>query len=141
MNKPSYTPEGIELRVASLEEDCWQMLEEDADLRKTGKQRYVHMTATIIPELRYLYDKLVNKRRNTGTEGESLVNKPLKEIEARLLDLERNRGAIRRGAFIRIPVQVIKDMRYLLDGLGVEKSDAAADGDPLWDEAMATGVS
>lgn len=141
MNKPNYSPEEIELRVASMEEDCWQMLEEEADVAKQGKHRYAYMTATIIPEVAYLFKKLCDKRKANGTEGESLVNKPLKEIEGRLKEWEKNRGAIRAGRFIRLPVCIIRDMRYLLDGLGVEASDAKHDDDPLWEEAMATGIS
>ncbi len=142
MNKPNYTPESIEVRVAAMEEDMAQPLEEFDEAAKQGKPgKAVVMTATVIPEVRYLYDKLVNKRRQNGTEGESLVNKPLKEIEGRLLKLEANKSSIRSGRFMRIPVSIVRDMRYLLDGLDVDHSAKAQDNEALWEEAMTTGVS
>ncbi len=142
MNKPNYSPENIEVRVAAMEEDLAQPLEEFDEAAKQGKPgKGVIMTATIIPEFRFLFDKLVNYRRSQGTEGEALINKPIKEIESRLVKLEVNMSSIRTGRFMRISVSIVRDMRYLLDGLDVKHSAKFHDKDPLWEEAMTTGVS
>lgn len=116
MNRPNYTPEGIEVRVASMEECCIEAIESGAALP---------MTATVIPEVRYLIDRL----RRRGGKGDERVD----EIEVRLLDLEKKRNAIRAGRFIRIPSSIIADMRYLLDQLGVKPSEQADDGKELWE--------
>ncbi len=119
MNKPNYTAENIELRVASMEESCAEAIEEGKSLP---------MTATVIPEIRWLFDRLKRK----GAKKDPVTESTLADIEQRLLGLEKKRGAIRAGKFIRIPAAIIADMRYLLDGLGVKSSEHANDEDDLW---------
>ncbi len=127
MNKPNYSPEGIELRVASMEECCAEQIDTDSALP---------MTATIIPEVRYLLNKLNGRWKAKGFKPESAVKERVEEIELQLLDLEKKRGAIRAGKFIRISASIISEMRYLLDALGVEHSESAGSEDDLWEDEV-----
>ena len=120
MNRPNYSPEGIEVRVASMEDCCLEAIEEGKTLP---------MTATVIPEVRYLLDKIRSRRKELPQD----VTEKLDEIEVRLIDLERKRGAIRAGRFIRISASIVPDMRYILDQLGVKRSEQADDGKGLWE--------
>lgn len=113
MNKTKYDLAQIEGRVASLEEDCWQAIETAA---------VVPMTATIVPEIRFLVDTLKNKKHTPGNPRP--IEPALEKIDAMVAGMEKKLGrAIRAGKFSRISASIVPDMRYLLDQLGVEHSE------------------
>jgi hypothetical protein len=131
MNKPTYTPESIEVRVASMEEDCAEKIAEGGDL---------HMTATVLPEVRYLIERVKSIRKRTKTEPEAALGL----IETSLQALERRYGAaVRMGKFVRIKAAIIADMRYLLDQLRIENSNEAREKIEVdeFDAAASAGVA
>ena len=114
MNKPNYNLRDIEGRIASLEEDAWEAIENSTILP---------CTATVVPEWRWLVNQLINKRRHNPAGGGS-VEPELADIDLKVIELERKftRAARNGKAAARINMEMVPLMRWVLDELGVERS-------------------
>ena len=130
MNKPNYNLRDIEGRIASMEEDAWEAIE---------NKTIIPCTATVVPEWRWLVDQLINKRKHGP--GDHLVEPALMEIDLAVIELERKftRAARNGNPIARINARIIPDMRYVLDQLGVETS-AKRESD-AFEAAMASDLA
>ena len=132
MNKPNYTLESVEGRVAALEQDNWKMIEDDTPIT---------MTACIVHEARWLVEKLKQKRAKSKAEPKE--GDRLKEIDKWTEDLYPRSGrAIQGGTFMRLPAKLVPAMRWLLDQLEVPHS-AEMDGaeQDEFDDIMASELA
>lgn len=104
MNKPAYSLEGIKGRVESLEEDLHVAIAAKGD---------VTMTSGVIPEARYLLDRISALASGLGNKG---VSKAVSEIDGRVKTLERKfASAVQIGKFVRLNTSVIADLRTLTE--------------------------
>jgi hypothetical protein len=131
MNKPNYNLRDVEGRIASLEEDAWEAIQDGT---------IVPCAAIVVPEWRWLVDQLINKRKH-DPKGSHPIEPALAEADLAVIQLERKftRAARNGSPIARINASIIPDMRYVLDQLGVETS-AKRESD-AFEAAMASDLA